>query len=152
MEFLIAIGVVVFLMWKFFAFRAFMIFQTTFFSPAVILVGLCVLFNEEYRIAGILFLIIGTLLGLGSIAMFYFTGKRLPKEKRKPYYKALFLYGAVIFIRLLSFAVLIGFFFFKFFEELCKDYREVALVSGRTVMVDSSLRDPYGNQYERVKK
>ncbi|HJC24528.1 MAG TPA: hypothetical protein H9761_12575 [Candidatus Eisenbergiella merdavium] len=152
MEFLIAIGVVIFLMWKFFAFRAFMIFQTTFFSPVVILVGVYFLLNEEFRLAGVIFLVIGILLGLGSFAMFYFTGKKLPKEKRKPYYKALFLYGAVLFIRILSIGLLVGIFFFKFFEEFGKDYREAALESGRTVVVDSSLRDPYGKQYERVKK
>lgn len=152
MEFLIAIGVVIFLMWKFFAFRAFMIFQTTFFSPVVILVGVYLLLNEEFRLAGVIFLVIGILLGLGSFAMFYFTGKKLPKEKRKPYYKALFLYGAVLFIRILSICLLVGIFFFKFFEEFGKDYREAALESGRTVVVDSNLRDPYGKQYERVKK
>jgi hypothetical protein len=155
MEFLVAVAIVVFLMWKFFGFRAYMLFSSTLISPVCALCGLLFIASDgQTRIVGIVMLVFGILLGIFNWAMYYYTGKRVPEENRTQYYKALFLCGFWSFTRALAICMIIGIPFMKWLTGNYRTYREVVLVSNGvkcgTVLVDQDNMDPNGNQYEEV--
>lgn len=147
---IIAILIIIFLMWKFFAIRAYILFQTTVISPIIILVGFGFIGNKEFGIMGAVMVVFGLLLLGGTIAMYYFTGKNVAPENKKEYYKALFLYGAMLFLRGLLIMMIIGIPFFKWLTGNVKHYHEIVLLNGVKVLVDEDLKDLEGNQYRKL--
>lgn len=150
--FLVAVFIIVFLMYKFYAVRAYMIFQMTLISPVAIIVGVGFLGNDEYRLAGLFIAAVGVILLILTIFMYRITAKNVAPEQKKLYYRDLFLYGGILFIRAVMIMLLIFIPIALLLAGVSADYRERLDTAGRTVCVDKDLRDPQGRQYHEVKR
>ena len=96
--FLVAVLVLLFLMYRFYTFRAEMVFIMTLLTPAMLLIGAYHL-TGEYREAGIFLLIVGIFLLAVVMFMYRITARGVEKEFRSAYYKNLFIYGALRFLQ-----------------------------------------------------
>ena len=86
--FLVAVLVLLFLMYRFYTFRAEMVFIMTLLTPAMLLIGAYHL-TGEYREAGIFLLIVGIFLLAVVMFMYRITARGVEKEFRSAYYKNL---------------------------------------------------------------
>ena len=127
--FLVAVLVLLFLMYRFYTFRAEMVFIMTLLTPAMLLIGAYHL-TGEYREAGIFLLIVGIFLLAVVMFMYRITARGVEKEFRSAYYKNLFIYGGGVSL----------------------DYKERLDIAGRKIYVDDNLRDAEGNQYTEVER
>ena len=96
--FLVAVLVLLLLMYRFYTFRAEMVFIMTLLTPAMFLIGAYHL-TGEYREAGIFLLIVGIFLLAVVMFMYRITARGVEKEFRSAYYKNLFIYGGVRFLQ-----------------------------------------------------
>ena len=148
--FFVALLVIVLLMWKFLAFRAYMLFQMTLFAPVLIFVGAVHLGNQEYPAVGMAMLIFGNVLALLSVLTFWLSGRKIQPGYRWKYYGSILLYGGSLFLRLLLICLIIGIPFMKWLTGNVRHFHEATLLNGATVMVDENLRDMDGNQYREL--
>ena len=82
--FLVAVLVLLFLMYRFYTFRAEMVFIMTLLTPAMLLIGAYHL-TGEYREAGIFLLIVGIFLLAVVMFMYRITARGVEKEFRSAY-------------------------------------------------------------------
>ena len=136
----IAILILIFLMYRFFTFRAEMVFTMSLIAPIMIVIGACYL-PGKYHEAGIFLLLICRL-----------TARGVEKGLRLEYYKNLIIYGALKFLQNLSKATIVFSFLAASLGAFSMDYKERLDTKGRKIYVDDNLRDPEGNQYEEVEK
>ena len=119
----IAILILIFLMYRFFTFRAEMVFTMSLIAPIMIVLLICRL-----------------------------TARGVEKGLRLEYYKNLIIYGALKFLQNLSKATIVFSFLAASLGAFSMDYKERLDTKGRKIYVDDNLRDPEGNQYEEVEK
>ena len=144
--FLVAVLVLLFLMYRFYTFRAEMVFIMTLLTPAMLLIGAYHL-TGEYREAGIFLLIVGIFLLAVVMFMYRITARGVEKEFRSAYYKNLFIYGALRFLQTIVFS-----FVAAMLGGVSLDYKERLDIAGRKIYVDDNLRDAEGNQYTEVER
>lgn len=149
--FLVAVLVLLFLMYRFYTFRAEMVFIMTLLTPAMFLIGAYHL-TGEYREAGILLLVVGIFLLAVVMFMYRITAKGVEKEFRITYYKNLFIYGGLKFLQTFFKITIIFSFVSSILAGVSLDYKERLDVTGRKVYVDDNLRDAEGNQYTEVER
>ena len=131
----IAILILIFLMYRFFTFRAEMVFTMSLIAPIMIVIGACYL-PGKYHEAGIFLLVIGAFMLAVVLLICRLTARGVEKGLRLEYYKNLIIYGFL--------AASLGAF--------SMDYKERLDTKGRKIYVNDNLRDPEGKQYEEVEK
>ena len=144
--FLVAVLVLLFLMYRFYTFRAEMVFIMTLLTPAMLLIGAYHL-TGEYREAGIFLLIVGIFLLAVVMFMYRITARGVEKEFRSAYYKNLFIYGALRFLQTFCRMTIVFSFVAAMLGGVSLDYKERLDIAGRKIYVDDNLRDAEGNQY-----
>lgn len=147
----IAVLVLIFLMYRFYTFRAEMIFMLTVFTPVVILFGAYYL-TGEYREVGIFLLVIGIFMLAVALLMYRLTARGVEKGLRFGYYKDLFIYGAARFLQTFFRITIVLGFLSTLFRGVACDYKERLDIKGRKIYVDDNLRDPEGNQYREIER
>ena len=141
--FLVAVLVLLFLMYRFYTFRAEMVFIMTLLTPAMLLIGAYHL-TGEYREAGIFLLAV-------VMFMYRITARGVEKEFRSAYYKNLFIYGALRFLQTFCRMTIVFSFVAAMLGGVSLDYKERLDIAGR-IYVDDNLRDAEGNQYTEVER
>ena len=147
----IAILILIFLMYRFFTFRAEMVFTMSLIAPIMIVIGACYL-SGKYHEAGIFLLVIGAFMLAVVLLICRLTARGVEKGLRLEYYKNLIIYGALKFLQNLSKATIVLSFLAASLGAFSMDYKERLDTKGRKIYVDDNLRDPEGNQYEEVEK
>ena len=147
--FLVAVLVLLFLMYRFYTFRAEMVFIMTLLTPAMLLIGAYHL-TGEYREAGIFLLIVGIF--LLAVVMFMYRIRGVEKKFRSAYYKNLFIYGALRFLQTFFRMTILLSFVAAMLGSVSLDYKERLDIAGRKIYVDDNLRDAEGNQYTEVER
>ncbi len=94
----IAILILIFLMYRFFTFRAEMVFTMSLIAPIMIVIGACYL-PGKYHEAGIFLLVIGAFMLAVVLLICRLTARGVEKGLRLEYYKNLIIYGALKFYR-----------------------------------------------------
>ena len=97
----IAILILIFLMYRFFTFRAEMVFTMSLIAPIMIVIGACYL-PGKYHEAGIFLLVIGAFMLAVVLLICRLTARGVEKGLRLEYYKNLIIYGALKFLQNLS--------------------------------------------------
>ena len=149
--FLVAVLVLLFLMYRFYTFRAEMVFIMTLLTPAMFLIGAYHL-TGEYREAGIFLLIVGIFLLAVVMFMYRITARGVEKKFRSTYYKNLFIYGGLRFLQTFFRMTIILSFVAAMLGGVSLDYKERLDIAGRKIYVDDNLRDAEGNQYTEVER
>ena len=90
----IAILILIFLMYRFFTFRAEMVFTMSLIAPIMIVIGACYL-PGKYHEAGIFLLVIGAFMLAVVLLICRLTARGVEKGLRLEYYKNLIIYGAL---------------------------------------------------------
>ena len=147
----IAILILIFLMYRFFTFRAEMVFTMSLIAPIMIVIGACYL-PGKYHEAGIFLLVIGAFMLAVVLLICRLTARGVEKGLRLEYYKNLIIYGALKFLQNLSKATIVFSFLAASLGAFSMDYKERLDTKGRKIYVNDNLRDPEGNQYEEVRK
>lgn len=147
----IAILILIFLMYRFFTFRAEMVFTMSLIAPIMIVIGACYL-PEKYHEAGIFLLVIGAFMLAVVLLICRLTARGVEKGLRLEYYKNLIIYGALKFLQNLSKATIVFSFLAASLGAFSMDYKERLDTKGRKIYVNDNLRDPEGKQYEEVEK
>ena len=132
--FLVAVLVLLFLMYRFYTFRAEMVFIMTLLTPAMLLIGAYHL-TGEYREAGIFLLIVGIFLLAVVMFMYRITAR-----------------GALRFLQTFCRMTIVFSFVAAMLGGVSLDYKERLDIAGRKIYVDDNLRDAEGNQYTDWKK
>ena len=119
----IAILILIFLMYRFFTFRAEMVFTMSLIAPIMIVIGACYL-PGKYHEAGIFLLVIGAFMLAVVLLICRLTARGVEKGLRLEYYKNLIIYGALKFLQNLSIRKLhrdglYSVIFVKFFTRAC---------------------------------
>ena len=102
----IAILILIFLMYRFFTFRAEMVFTMSLIAPIMIVIGACYL-PGKYHEAGIFLLVIGAFMLAVVLLICRLTARGVEKGLQLEYYKNLIIYGALKFLQNLSKATIV---------------------------------------------
>ena len=118
----IAILILIFLMYRFFTFRAEMVFTMSLIAPIMIVIGACYL-PGKYHEAGIFLLVIGAFMLAVVLLICRLTALGVEKGLRLEYYKNLIIYGALKFLQNLSKATIVFSFLAASLGAFSMDYK-----------------------------
>lgn len=137
---LIVALIIIALLAKFvFWFRAYAVFNLVLMGGGMFIAGL--IGDSFWILPG------AAMLGTGILIMFV-TARAAEPSRRPAYMGALFLYGMFLFLRVMMIGLIITIPFVKALSAMSGEWREVALVNGAKVTINTStMQDAMGNKY-----
>lgn len=123
-------------------FRAFSTFN-------LILVGTALLIAYQYS-GEKMWLTMGVPMLVGGLVILWLTSLQVHGSGKFRYMLNVFVYGFFMFLRLLFIFMLVTIPLVSFANTMCRNYRQICLVSGLKVWVNEDNEDASGKRYKRV--